>query len=940
MIRAWHCLLAAFLSISLAAVAGERIPHALGCRPELLSAAAPKGSATNTSSTSQATPPATVDLSANCPPVFNQGSIGSCASCATGYCIKGYLEKVEHGWDATLSSHQYCPNYLYNQINGGKDTGSYFTDNAGVMVWRGITTLADQPYSGTNYTAWPTQTQCLAAQKWRDGLVSGSTFGAVANSDLTTIKNKLASGTPLLIGIEVDSAWDNLSGASNYVWYPNGLNMRGGHAIAVIGYDDNITDNNGHVGALKIQNSWGTGWGQSGRAWIAYAALTNVGVQQGGLGYCVDGTAETSTIQAQIQVNHSKRGTIRIDLGVGSTSTPVWSYSYYPKTNMGEDTTHANVYTTLDLSSAAAYWPPSNTQKWWVRVTDDLSDSTTGTVVQFDLVNGTKTLSTTTALPLAIPDSGSVYAYIDGNAPILTSVAVSPSSASVLAGATQQFTAIALDQNSNPMTPQPAFTWAVSGGGTISSSGLFTAGPTAGGPYTVSATANGMTGTASVVVTVNTAPPVITSALTAGGTAGFPFSYTITATNSPTSFNATGLPAGLNPNTSTGLISGTPVAAGTYNIALTASNGSGTSAPATLTLTLIAAGAGALEAWGYNNHGQLGDGTITERNAPISVPGLSGVTAVACGAYHTIALMSDGTVKTWGFNAYGQLGIGTTTDQLSPVTVPGLSGVKAIAAGWYHSLAVMNDGTVRAWGYNGKGELGDGTTTGRLSPVAVTGLTNVKSLAAGWYHSVAVLNDGTVRAWGSNSNGQLGDGTTTQRNAPVTVPGVTGATVVAAGINHTAVVLSNGSMQTWGANAYGQLGDGATADRWSPVSVSGMSGAKNVACGEYHTVVLMNDGTVQGFGYNSYGNLGDGTQIQRTTPVAAIGVSGVVSLAAAYQSTVAVLSDGTVKTWGSNSYGELGDGKTESLRSTAVTIFGLTGVSAASAGTGQVMVVK
>ena len=74
---------------------------------------------------------------------------------------------------------------------------------------------------------------------------------------------------------------------------------------------------------------------------------------------------------------------------------------------------------------------------------------------------------------------------------------------------------------------------------------------------------------------VNNAPPVITSATTASGTVGSAFSYQITATNTPTSYGATGLPAGLTVNTGTGLISGTPTAAGTSTVTLSATNSSG-----------------------------------------------------------------------------------------------------------------------------------------------------------------------------------------------------------------------------------------------------------------------------------------------------------------------------------------------------------------------------
>jgi hypothetical protein len=82
----------------------------------------------------------------------------------------------------------------------------------------------------------------------------------------------------------------------------------------------------------------------------------------------------------------------------------------------------------------------------------------------------------------------------------LTSIVVSPASATVNTGATQQFTATARDQFTANLGTQPSFTWSVSGGGSINTSGLFTAGSTAGGPYTVTAASGGKSGTASVTV--------------------------------------------------------------------------------------------------------------------------------------------------------------------------------------------------------------------------------------------------------------------------------------------------------------------------------------------------------------------------------------------------------------------------------------------------------
>jgi hypothetical protein len=83
----------------------------------------------------------------------------------------------------------------------------------------------------------------------------------------------------------------------------------------------------------------------------------------------------------------------------------------------------------------------------------------------------------------------------------LTSIVVAPSSATVNTSATQQFTATGRDQFATSLATQPTFTWSTSGGGSISSNGLFSAGAAAGGPYTVTAASGGVSGTASVTVT-------------------------------------------------------------------------------------------------------------------------------------------------------------------------------------------------------------------------------------------------------------------------------------------------------------------------------------------------------------------------------------------------------------------------------------------------------
>ncbi len=171
----------------------------------------------------------------------------------------------------------------------------------------------------------------------------------------------------------------------------------------------------------------------------------------------------------------------------------------------------------------------------------------------------------------------------------LTSISVSPASASVVVSGSQQFSATALDQNGNPMATQPSFSWSVDGGGTISSSGLFTAGSTAG-TFTVTASSGSVSGTASVSVTVSAADFSLSASPTSqsvrrGGSASY--SIAIARSNgfaASVSFSLTGAPSGAriswtnNPTTGSGASVTVSTARSTsvksYTLTITGTSGS------------------------------------------------------------------------------------------------------------------------------------------------------------------------------------------------------------------------------------------------------------------------------------------------------------------------------------------------------------------------------
>ena len=203
---------------------------------------------------------------------------------------------------------------------------------------------------------------------------------------------------------------------------------------------------------------------------------------------------------------------------------------------------------------------------------------------------------------------------------------------------------------------------------------------------------------------------------------------------------------------------------------------------------------GTVWAWGANANGALGNGsTATDSTKAVQVKNLIGAITIAGGNDDAYVLKSDGTVWAWGFNEYGDLGNGTTTNSSVPVQVSSLTGVSAISNGGSTGYALKSDGTIWAWGFNGNGELGNGTTTASSIPLKAS-ISGVTLLGVGG--ATVAKSDGTTWDWGDGFFGQLGNGTTTGSSVPAQVSGLgTQTTFTYDGDGLRATSTSNGVTQ-------------------------------------------------------------------------------------------------------------------------------------------------
>jgi len=235
--------------------------------------------------------------------------------------------------------------------------------------------------------------------------------------------------------------------------------------------------------------------------------------------------------------------------------------------------------------------------------------------------------------------------------------------------------------------------------------------------------------------------------------------------------------------------------------------------------TVALTSTGQVWTWGGNRYGQLGNGSTIVRLTPqrVDLPSDVRLTSISVGADHVLALTQNGSVYGWGRNAHGQLGDGTATDRREPTKI-NVGKVIQLATGVASSHAVTSTGSLVSWGRAITPATGTGTGLGAVDVTEPAQLSlprgaKAAMVDAGQRHLVVLTRTGQLLTFGVDPGG---------RPLPASMPIESSwgrVTAISAGDNHTVALTGRGAVLTWGANYYGQLGTRDTTNRTTPVRV-------------------------------------------------------------------------------------------------------------------------
>lgn len=310
--------------------------------------------------------------------------------------------------------------------------------------------------------------------------------------------------------------------------------------------------------------------------------------------------------------------------------------------------------------------------------------------------------------------------------------------------------------------------------------------------------------------------------------------------------------------------------------------------------TAVLTSSGRLFMFGLNNYGQLGDGTTTNRFIPteitnrFSLSSSEKINEVVLSSHNSASISSSGKIFMWGHNQHGQIGDGTTTQRLIPTNItyrfPLLASDFIISVSMRASTvgALSSSGRMFMWGYNGNGQIGDNTTTQRHIPTEITSrftlspTDKINQISIGDGHSSALTYERKLFMWGSNGDLQLGDGSITSKSVPTDITSRFNLSPddrikeVSLGSFHSAAISEHGRIFLWGSNYSQQVYNSPFTfgvhqrERTHEFVLEDEDEIVHVVLGTSHSS-LLTERSFYLWGLNSSGQLGNG--LTTNTPI-------------------------------------------------------------------------
>jgi C1A family cysteine protease len=210
--------------------------------------------------------PTSVDLRSNCPPVYDQGQLGSCtANAIAGALEYDQIKQRETPFTPSRLLIYYDERKMEGTINS--DSGAAIRDGVKIVNQQGACPEAEWPYDISQFAVSPPAQCYVDAAKYK-----AVVYQRIPRS-LSLMKSCLASGYPFVLGFTVYDSFESSQVAQTGVMpMPSpGESVLGGHAVLAVGYDDSKQ-------MWTVRNSWGSSWGAQGYFYMPYAYLLNSGL--------------------------------------------------------------------------------------------------------------------------------------------------------------------------------------------------------------------------------------------------------------------------------------------------------------------------------------------------------------------------------------------------------------------------------------------------------------------------------------------------------------------------------------------------------------------------------------------------------------------------------------------------------------------------------------